>query len=52
MKEEKVVKEEKRKVKKGPIDYAEQESLINNLSEGRYSFEEDKQWQQEEEEEQ
>ena len=45
MKETKVVKEQRRPKKKEAINYAEEESRYNNVSEGRYSFEESRNWE-------
>ena len=44
MKENKVAQEKPKPKTKQPINYMEQESLINNVSEGHYSFEEEKDW--------
>ena len=42
MKDKNIIKEEPKPKKKEPIDYMEEESRINNVSEGRYSFEEER----------
>lgn len=44
MKEKAQIKPEEKPRKKQPINYMEQESLIPGVSEGHYSFEEEKDW--------